>query len=291
MKEQGLDEEYYQFVQATSDADYLPQLTTFAEAELDLIIAPGFLFTEAMTQVANDYPDQNFLLIDAVADAPNVASATFSEHEGSFLVGVAAALKAEAEGKDKVGFIGGMDFETIQKFEAGYEQGVHAVNPDMEVVIEYVGAFDRPEDAQAIATKMYDSGVYVIYHAAGGSGNGVIKEAKDRALNGEQVWVIGVDRDQYEEGIYEDGKSVILTSMVKQVDVAAYTVSQAVARGEFKGGILNFALKDGGVDIPEENPNLEEEWIKKIAEFKEQIISEELEVKPMPARLEGKEEK
>ncbi len=94
---------------------------------------------------------------------------------------------------------------------------------------------------------MFDNGCYIIYHAAGSSGNGVIKEAKDRALNGEDVWVIGVDRDQYEEGIYKDDKSVILTSMVKRVDNASYIIATEVAKGEFKGGVRTFGLKEDGV--------------------------------------------
>ena len=286
-----LDKDAIQYVQATSDADYIPQLTTFSDAGKDLIVAPGFLFKDAITQVANDFPDQKFLFIDDVSDAPNVCSAVFAEHEGSFLVGMAAGLKADAEGKKKVGFVGGMDFETIQKFEAGYEQGVHAVNPDIEVVVEYVGAFDKPEDAQAIATKMFDNGCYIIYHAAGSSGNGVIKEAKDRALNGEDVWVIGVDRDQYEEGIYKDDKSVILTSMVKRVDNASYIIATEVAKGEFKGGVRTFGLKEDGVALPEKNPNLKDEWVKTILEKAEDIISGKLTIDPQPDRLKDKDKK
>ena len=286
-----LDKDAIQYVQATSDADYIPQLTTFSEAGKDLIVAPGFLFKDAITQVAKDFPEQKFLFIDDVSDAPNVCSAVFAEHEGSFLVGMAAGLKADAEGKKKVGFVGGMDFETIQKFEAGYEQGVHAVNPDIEVVVEYVGAFDKPEDAQAIATKMFDNGCYIIYHAAGSSGNGVIKEAKDRALNGEDVWVIGVDRDQYEEGIYKDDKSVILTSMVKRVDNASYIIATEVAKGEFKGGVRTFGLKEDGVALPDKNPNLKDEWVKAIKEKAADIISGKLTIDPQPDRLKEKDKK
>ena len=286
-----LDKDAIQYVQATSDADYIPQLTTFSEAGKDLIVAPGFLFKDAITQVAKDFPEQKFLFIDDVSDAPNVCSAVFAEHEGSFLVGMAAGLKADAEGKKKVGFVGGMDFETIQKFEAGYEQGVHAVNPDIEVVVEYVGAFDKPEDAQAIATKMFDNGCYIIYHAAGSSGNGVIKEAKDRALNGEDVWVIGVDRDQYEEGIYKDDKSVILTSMVKRVDNASYIIATEVAKGEFKGGVRTFGLKEDGVALPDKNPNLKDEWVKAIKEKAADIISGKLTIDPQPDRLKDKDKK
>lgn len=273
------------YLQSTSDADYIPNLTQFSEDKKDLMVAPGFLFEESLKKVAADFPDQKILFLDAVVDAPNVLNALFAEHEGSYLVGVAAALKAQEAGKDTVGFVGGMDFDTIQKFESGFEQGVAAIDPNMKVVVDYVGDFNKPEDGQTLAAKMFDSGVYVIYHAAGGSGNGVIKEAKDRVQNGEDVWVIGVDKDQFSEGVYADGKSVILTSMVKGVNQAAYDVCKMVAQGKFEGGTLIYDLKANGVGIPAENPNLKEEWAKKINEFAEKIKSGEIVVDPVPSRV------
>ena len=108
------------YLQSTSDADYIPNLTQFSEDKKDLMVAPGFLFEESLKKVAADFPDQKILFLDAVVEAPNVLNAIFAEHEGSYLVGVAAALKAQDAGKDTVGFVGGMDFDTIQKFEAGF---------------------------------------------------------------------------------------------------------------------------------------------------------------------------
>ncbi|MCD6434798.1 MAG: BMP family ABC transporter substrate-binding protein [Clostridiales bacterium] len=284
-KDFNLAEEQYKYIQSESDADYLPNLATFSDEEMDLIVAPGFLFFDSMTEVAELYPDQKYLLIDSVVDATNVASAVFAEHEGSFLVGVAAALKAQDAGKDTVAFLGGMDFALIQKFEAGFEAGVWAVDPDMTVLVDYAGAFNDAQKGQTIASKFYDQGAYVIYHAAGGTGNGVIKEAKDRVQNGEDVWVIGVDKDQYSDGIYEDGKSVILTSMMKRVDVAAYTVCEDVLNGEFSGDILVFSLANGGVSIPAENPNLKDEWVTTIKEFSDKVVSGEISVPELPVRL------
>lgn len=273
------------YLQSTSDADYIPNLSQYAEDKKDLIVAPGFLFEEALTKIAADFPEQKILFIDAVVDAPNVYNAVFAEHEGSYLVGVAAALKAKDAGKDTVGFVGGMDFELIQKFEAGFEQGVKAVDPELKILIDYVGDFSNSEKGQTVAAKMYDAGAYVIYHAAGGSGNGVIKEAKDRVQNDEDVWAIGVDKDQYDEGVYADGKSVILTSMVKAVDQAAYNVSKLVAQDKFEGGIHVYDLKANGVNIPAENPNLTEDWVKQINEYREKIMSGEIQVDAVPERV------
>lgn len=284
-KDYQMTEEMYKYVQSKTDADYITNLSTFADEELDLIVAPGFLFGDAMTEVSGRYPNQNFLLIDMVVDAPNVVSAVFAEHEGSYLVGVAAALKAQEAGKDKVGFLGGMDFPLIGKFEAGFEQGVAAVDPNIKVMVEYAGDFGNPAIGQTLAAKMFDAGAYVIYHAAGGTGNGMIKEAKDRVQNGQDVWAIGVDKDQFADGVYEGEKSVILTSMMKRVDTAAYDVSEMVHNGEFKGQIMVFSLANDGVGIPQANPNLTEEWVTKINEFAGKVKAGEIKVDEIPTRL------
>jgi len=283
--ENNLPEANYKYVQSESDADYIPNLSTFADGENDIIISPGFLFTDALTEVGAQFPDQKFLLIDSVVDLPNVASAVFAEHEGSYLAGIAAALKAQEKGATKVGFLGGMDFDLIQKFEAGFEAGVYAVDAKMEVMVEYAGAFNDAQKGQTIAAKMYDAGAYVIYHAAGGTGNGVIKEAKDRVQNGQDVWVIGVDKDQYADGVYADGKSVILTSMLKRVDIAAYNICQAVLNDEFAGGVQVFTLANGGVSLPDENPNLKAEWMDTINGFAEKVKSGEIVVPAIPVRI------
>jgi basic membrane protein A len=282
-EEFGADKSY---LQSEQDADYIPNLSAFADEGADLIVAPGFLFEEAMRETAANFPDNKFLIIDAVVEADNVASALFAEHEGSFLVGVAAALKAEEAGKDTVGYIGGMDFESIQKFEAGYEAGVWAVNPDMKVLVEYAGAFDNAQTGQALAARMYDQGAYVIYHAAGGTGNGLIREAKDRRVNGEDVWAIGVDKDQYEDGIYDGDKSAILTSMMKRVDTAAYEISKLALEGKFPGGeVYTFDLTNNGVGLPENNPNLSEDIVKAANDYIPQITSGAIKVSPVPSRL------
>ncbi len=165
----------------------------------------------------------------------------------------------------------------IRKFHAGFVAGVHSVDPFIEVVSQYAGSFGDPGKGQQIASTMYEQGVDIIYHAAGGTGNGVINEAKNRVENGEKVWVIGVDKDQYEDGKLADGKSVVLTSMMKRVDVAAYNVIEAAVKGEFPGGkVTALTLKDNGVGIPEENPNLSEDIIKVIESYKDKIINGEI---------------
>ena len=281
----NIADDQIKYLQSESDANYIPNLSTFADDELDLIVAPGFLFGDAMTEVAESYPDQKFLIIDMVVVADNVASAVFAEHEGSYLVGIAAALKAQEAGEDTVGFIGGMDFDLIQKFEAGFEAGVWAVDPDMKVLVQYAGSFGDAQIGQTVAAKMYNDGAYVIYHAAGATGNGLFKEAKDRVVNGEDIWAIGVDKNQYEDGIYEDGKSVMLTSMMKRVDVAAYTVCENVLNEEFTPEILVFNLANAGVGIPDENPNLKDEWVTTINEYATKVIAGEIEVPAIPSRL------
>lgn len=273
------------YAQSNSDADYVPNLSTFSEEDYNLIVAPGFLFVDSMSEVSNNFPDQKFLIIDeVVAERPNVASAVFAEEQGSFLVGVAAAQATLDAGMNSVGFIGGMDFALIQKFEAGFIAGVKEVAPDMEVVVEYVGDFVSTEVAASYASRMYDNGSYVIYHAAGGAGNGLLKEAKDRRASGEDVWAIGVDKDQYDDGVYGDnGESAVLTSMVKRVDVAAYTVAEMTMNDEFPGGeTLVFTLENDGVGIPEENPNLSDEIVSLVNDYATQIISGDIIVPTVP---------
>ena len=279
----GVDTKY---LQSESDADYIPNLSAFSDEELDIIIAPGFLFADAMLDVAADFPDQSYLIIDSVVAGDNVASAVFSANQGSFLVGVAAALKAQEAGMDTVGFIGGMDFGLIQEFEAGFEAGVAAVDAEMTVLIEYAGSFADTQIGQTLAAKMFDQGAYVIYHAAGGTGNGLIKEAKDRRTNGEDVWAIGVDKDQFTDGIYEGEMSAVLTSMMKRVDVAAYNVSEMTLNGQFPGGeVLVFDLSNGGVGIPAANPNLSDAIVTSVGEYEAKVIAGEIEVPLAPNRL------
>jgi basic membrane protein A len=279
------------YLQSSAEADYVPNLTTFADEKLDLIVAPGFLFNNAMAEVATQFPQQKFLIIDSVVKdkagklIPNVANAVFAEHEGSFLVGVAAGLKAKADKRAMVGFVGGMQFPLIEKFQAGFEQGVKAVFPECKVVVDYAGSFADPGKGQALAAKQYGAGADVVFTAAGNTGNGVIKEAKERTQKGDARWAIGVDKDQYNDGIYAPGKSAVLTSMMKRADVAAQEVAARTAGNQFPGGqVLTFSLKNKGVGIPASNPNLSPDILKRIAGFETQIASGKLTVSEIPRK-------
>jgi len=291
-KENGAKEgKEIKYLQSTAEADYVPNLSTLADEKLDLVVAPGFLFTSAMVEVASRFPQQKFLLIDAVAKdkaeklLPNVVNALFAEHEGSFLVGVVAGLKAKADGKDTVGFVGGMQFPLIEKFQAGFEQGVKAVFPGCKVLVDYAGEFGNPGKGQALAAKQFGAGAYIVFHAAGGTGNGVIKEAKERAARGEARWAIGVDKDQYSDGVYAPGKSAVLTSMMKRVDVAAHDVAGLVRDGKFQGGqILTFSLKNKGVGLPAQNPNVPADILAQAAAYSEKIAGGKLQVSELPAK-------
>lgn len=264
----------YKYIQSNEEADYIPNLSAFGDEAYNLVIAAGFLFENAMKEVAPQYADTNFAIIDAVIDAPNVASVVFAEEQGSFLVGVAAAKATKTK---KVGFVGGMDFPLIRKFHAGFVAGVHSVDKSIQVVDQYAGDFGNPGAGQQIASTMYAQGVDVIYHAAGGTGNGVINEAKNRVENGKEVWVIGVDKDQYEDGKLASGKSVVLTSMMKRVDVAAYSMIEAQEKGEFPGGKTTaLTLKEDGVGIPAENPNLAADIVTEINSYKDKIVAGEI---------------
>jgi basic membrane protein A and related proteins len=273
------------YLQSAAEADYEKNLSAFADEKFDLIVAPGFLFVKAMGEVADKYPIQKLLIIDTVVNKPNVVSAVFSEHEGSFLVGVAAGLKAKADGKKVVGFIGGMQFPLIERYLAGFEQGVIAVYPEAKILVDYAGDFGTPDKGQAIARRQYNAGAYIIFHAAGGTGKGMIKEAKERSEKGDIRWAIGMDIDEYAYGMY-GSRSAVLVSMMKRVDVAAYEVARLAKAGQFPGGTtLVFSLKNGGVGVPETNPNLSVEIAAQVKHYAGKIASGEIQVLELPSKF------
>lgn len=274
----------YSYLQSDAESDYLPNLTTFADEGVDIIVAAGYLFADAIQETVNNYPDQKILIIDVDwLSGSNLQQAVFAEHEGSFLVGVAAGLQAKAAGKTAVGYIVGMESVTMDKFEAGYQDGVWAVCPECTIYRDNANDFASPETGKALAAKQYDAGAYVIYHAAGGTGNGVIQEAAERRANGEDVWVCGVDTDQYDYGKYGDGsQSAVLTSMMKRVDVAAYNALKAVNEGTFEGKVIVYDLASGGVSLPETNPNLSQDILDAVADYTTKIVNGEIVVNTTP---------
>jgi basic membrane protein A len=232
----------------TGDADRAERLKGLVDAGNGLIVGVGFLWGDAITDGSAANPNTNFAIVDSVVDAPNVASLVFAEHEGSFLVGVAAALKTKT---NKVGFIGGVEIDLIKKFEAGFIAGVKAVNADIEVLSQYVsqppdfGGFNDPAKGKEIAAAMYQAGADIIYSAAGSSGLGAFDAAKEAGAPGD-VWAIGVDSDQYEL-VGADLKPYILTSMLKKVDVAVFETIKTFVETGSAAGIRSFDLASGGV--------------------------------------------
>jgi len=268
----------YNYSQSQSDADYLPNITRLVRKDYNLIYGIGYLLNDAISEAADRYPETKFSIVDSVVDKPNVASITFKEHQGSFLVGVAAALKTES---DQVGFVGGVEGDLIKKFESGFRAGVKSVNPDIEIDVQYAGGFANADKGKVIANTMYKSGIDVIYHASGATGNGVFTEAKDIKNNDSDrdVWVIGVDRDQHAEGQIGD-HNVTLTSMVKRVDVAVQDVSNKAKNGNFPGGEnVQFGLGDDAVMVAPTNEEAYTDEIKqKVEEWKQKIVDGDVSV-------------
>ncbi|KYG28102.1 BMP family lipoprotein [Alkalihalobacillus trypoxylicola] len=273
----------YSYVQSESMDEFEPNLRNLVRSDTDLVFGIGFLMENAIRTVAEQNPDAQLAIVDMVVMNQetdelydNIANLVFKEHEGSFLAGVVAALETES---NQVGFIGGVESELIKKFEVGFKAGVKAVNPDAEIAVQYVESFNDQVAAQQIANTMYSQGTDIIYHAAGDSGNGLFTEAKNRARNDEKVWAIGVDKDQYEEGVYDDDKSVTLTSMVKRVDIAVANVSEDTMNGNFPGGqVLEYGLDDEAIGISDSTENLSDGVEDEVNNYRDQILSGDITV-------------
>ena len=265
-------------LEAVKDEDRKTNLELLAQQKANPVVAVGFAFTDPLTAVAAANPDTTFAIVDSVVDAPNVRSLVFAEHEGSFLVGAAAALKSKT---GHIGFIGGQEIDLIKKFEAGYIAGAKAVNPDIKIDSKYLGpagdnsAWGNVAGAKEIAKGWYDAGADVIYTAAGGSGAGTIQAAVEA-----NAWAIGVDSDQYLLAKPDEQKH-ILTSMLKHVDVAVFQTIKAVADGDTKGGIITFDLKSDGVGYSTSGGFLDD--VKdKLDAYKADIISGKIVVPTKP---------
>lgn len=232
----------------TGDGDRAELLKGLVDAGNGLVVGVGSPWADAITAGADENPNTNFAIVDLIVDAPNVASLVFAEGQGSFLVGVAAALKTTT---NKVGFIGGVENDLIKKFEAGFVAGVKAVNADIEVLSQYVSqppdssGYNDPAKGKEIAAAMYADGADIIYSAAGTSGLGAFEAAKDAGAAGE-VWAIGVDSDQYNL-VSPDLQPYILTSMLKKVDVAVFETINTFVESGSASGVRSFDLANGGV--------------------------------------------
>jgi basic membrane protein A and related proteins len=234
-KETGVE---YRDFEITNDAQREQAMQRFARDGHNPVVVIGFSFGTALEKVAKEFPNTRFTIIDSVVKEPNVRSAVFTEHEGSYLVGMMAALASKT---DKVGFIGGMDIPLIRKFACGYVQGVKAAKPGAEVIQNMTGntgaAFNDPAKGAELAKSQLDRGADVVYHAAGGTGIGVLRTVADAGKLG-----IGVDSNQ--NGLHP-GK--VLTSMLKRVDVAVYSSLMDAKAGKWTPGVSVYGLAQEGV--------------------------------------------
>jgi basic membrane protein A len=248
----------FDYFQSASESDYATNLDTAVNSGYKLIFGVGFALHTAIEESATNNEDINYVLIDdVITDHKNIASVVFADNESAYLAGIAAAKTTKT---NKVGFIGGVEGETIGRFQAGFEAGVHSVNKDIEVKVDYAASFGDAAKGKQLAKAQYGFGADVIYQAAGGTGAGVFSEAK--ALNetrtaDDKVWVIGVDRDQSVEGKYtdKDGKEAnfVLTSTIKGVGQALITIANDTEKGDFPGGeTITLGLKDGAISLTDD---------------------------------------
>jgi len=262
----------YAEFEVQTDAQREQAFTRFAEKGADPIIGVGFSQETAISKVAPKFPKTHFVIIDDVVDLPNVQSIVFKENEGSFLVGVLAAMASKS---GKVGFVGGMDIPLIRKFECGYAQGVKYINNGATVFQNMTGttgaAWNDPTKGGELAKGQFDQGADVVFAAAGGTGIGVYQAAQD---NGKLA--IGVDSNQ---NYLHPG--TMLTSMMKRVDVAVYNTLKSAKDGTWKPGLSVFGLKENGVDwaYDDNNKSLITDAMKaKVEEAKADIISGKIQV-------------
>ena len=262
----------YQDFEIQNDSQREQAFRKFARDGYNPVIGTGFSMEAAMKKVAAEFPDTQFAIIDMVVDLPNVRSIVFKEEEGSYLVGVLAAMASKS---GKVGFVGGMDIPLIRKFACGYVQGVKSVNPDIQVFQNMTGdtgaAWNDPVKGGELAKAQIEQGADVVYHAAGGTGIGVLQAAADAGKLG-----IGVDSNQ---NYLQPGH--VLTSMMKRVDVAVYNAFQDTKDDKFTGGLNLLGLKEGGVDyaMDDNNKDLVTPEMKAAAEqAKADIISGKIQV-------------
>jgi basic membrane protein A len=264
-----------------------PAMRAFAERGFDLVIGVGFAQGPIMQSVARDYPNIHFAIIDGVifeedgkTPKANVASLVFKEHEGSYLVGIIAGMTSKT---GTIGFIGGMDIGLIHRFEGGYEQGAKSVNPNIQVIQNYVGvtdaAWNNPGKGKEIAMAQIGKGADVIFTAAGNSGLGAFDAVEQAGRDGSgraTRFVIGVDSNQ---NMVKPG--FVLTSMVKRVDNAVYDIVKEVVEGKFKGGFHEFGLDTDGVGYVIDNHNrslISPEVERAAEEAKKKTINKEIKV-------------
>ena len=254
------------------------EMRRFATKKFDLVFGIGFLFTDDITNLAEKFPKVHWACVDySVTEGKkipeNLLALKFKEQEGSFLVGALATLVSKS---GKVGFVGGMNIPLIRKFEAGFKAGCKHVNPKVEVVASYAGntgeAFKNPTKGKELALAQIDQGVDVIFHASGSTGLGVFEACRDKGK-----FAIGVDSDQWDEKMPD----VVLTSMVKHVEVAVFDAIKSESEGGFKGGIRELGLAENGVGYVYDEHNkkhIPDEVHAKLEDLKKEIIEGKIKV-------------
>ena len=260
------------YVEAADTISLESMHRAFAKRDYDLIIGVGFAQMDAVKKVSKQYPQRQFAIIDGVVEAENVKSLLFEEHEGSYLVGAIAALKSKT---GQIGFIGGMDIPLIRRFEMGFVAGVKKINSNAKVISNFIGipgeAWNNPAKAKELALSQINNRVDVIFVAAGASGSGVFDAAEEK-----KIFAIGVDSNQ---NWMKPG--VILTSMLKRVDVAVFDTIKEASQKQFKPGLMRYGLKSTGVDysIDSYNQNVLDEATRKHADqIKSDIINQKISV-------------
>jgi len=224
-------------IESRDAAQYVPNLTAAAE-QSDLTIGVGFLLTVAITEVAKQYPDKKFLLIDSVAEADNVASIVFRENEGAFLAGVVAGLTTKT---NKVGVIAGQKIPPVVRYVVGFEAGAKSVNPEVEVIVAYADTFSDPTLGKELTLAQFNQGADIAFPVAGKTGVGTFDAAKEK---GAGFYVIAADTDQSQLGADQQ-----LAVSTKGVDTAVYRVSEQVVNEQFAGGIQSLGIKEGGIGL------------------------------------------
>ncbi len=263
------------YLESKTDADYSSNIESFVDEDYDLIVCVGFKLAEATKKAAESHPDKKFAIIDDASNAslPNVTCLTFKQEQASYLVGYVAGLVTK---KNNVGFVLGMASEMMNKFGYGYLAGVYAANPKATVQQIDANNFADPAIGKTSATTMITNGADVIFHAAGGTGVGVIQACQENKIS-----AIGVDTDQ--SSLAPD---TVITSAMKRVDNAVYDSVKQLVDGTLKGGEVVYDLSKGGVDIAPTTNLLSEDVLKKVEEVKAKILSGEIVVPGTKAEFE-----
>jgi basic membrane protein A len=281
VKELGVQSKEAAATNGEAESARQERLQQLIDAGYTNVVAVGFAYAKSVGAAAKANPSVKFAIVDDASDdskGPNVDQITFAEEQGSYLVGAAAALKSKV---NHVGFVGGVNTALIKKFQAGYQAGAKAVNPNIVVDVKYLteppdfSGFNSVDKGKAAAEGMYQGGADIVYHAAGGSGGGVFTAAKAAGK-----LAIGVDSDQAKTAA-ADVRDVIMTSMIKKVDVGVFDFIKSVSDGSFKAGNKIFDLKAGGVDYSTTGGKIDD--IKsKLDDYKAQIIAGTIKVPTAP---------